>query len=919
MSALTNNDTGEPPLALFSSARWQKIRAQFELIVELAPESREVELVRIAAEDAELAADLRALLGSAPAQLLQAEVNTDQFIAASDAEPILTRVGPFRLLAAIGAGGMARVYLAEREHSDFVQRVALKLLDTASIRMAQFAARERRILAALTHPNITAFVDAGTQDGRAWIAMEYVQGEALLAHCNQQALTVRERVRLFDQICAAVAHAHAHLVVHRDLKPSNVLVDADGRAKLLDFGIAVILDDESTGTATRVFTPAYAAPEQLRGERVTTASDVYSLGLMLYELIVGKRLSTLERSAHEREWTPAELARAATTGDVANPATTPRDAKVLAQLLRGDLGRIIALALNPLPLQRYASVATLRVDLARWLEDRPLTIGRPDLLYVVRRFVQRHRIAVAAASFGLLAIFSLAATALWQARGKAQEAAVARAAQRQAEATSDFMNSVFLSADPYQGKGAQTTAVDLLAAARKRVDQELVNEPEVAAALLNQIGNVYVSLRNGEAAKETLTKALDYNARSVKPSIVLEGSIKARLAYQAYLPSQADVTARALADAVALLRSAGPEASGDLANALRMQANVLFDLPNEPVEKSVNLSTDDAVAVAREAMQIFEKLDASRAAEYLLSVQGLADMLVSLERFDEALAIIARGEAQHLAQYPDNTTMRGQLEGVRARALTGLKRFPEAERSMTAVIKASTTAFGLERSDTRYWRYRRVELLEEMGRLEAAQTEVQALIAIKAIGEEHVLAHSAHLITAARLSDARRDANAAAAAALAQSSACGEQGNAMFCAKAKLLSAEIAIRENRLEFARAALAEIANADATAQAEPILRRLNLLRARLARANHQFDAAKELLTALRSNRELSMDDSNLLDIEQGQLALATGDYVAAITLLTRARTDIAKTLTQPTPQLREIDAALARAQTARRSLR
>ena len=366
------NDAASAPspglTPLFSPARWQQLRSLLETLADASTEAREAELARIAADDAELAANLRELLaGPSDASTLHLGQLVERLMPRA-AEEMPARIGPFRLLARIGAGGMGRVYLAEREHADFVQRVALKLLDGDSARLAQLALRERRILAALTHPNITAFVDAGTQDGRAWLAMEYVQGETLIEHCRQRNLDARERVHLFDQVCAAVAHAHAQLVVHRDLKPSNVLVDAEGRAKLLDFGIALVLDDdEAAAPATRVFTPEYAAPEQLRGERVTTASDVYSLGLILYELVAGKRLSTLTRSTRDGEWTTAELARFATTRDAANrsAASVHPDTKTLSQLLRGDLGRIIAHALNPLPAQRYASVASLREDLER--------------------------------------------------------------------------------------------------------------------------------------------------------------------------------------------------------------------------------------------------------------------------------------------------------------------------------------------------------------------------------------------------------------------------------------------------------------------------------------------------------------------------------------------------------------------------
>ena len=211
-------------------------------------------------------------------------------------------------------GGMGSVYLAERQGIDFTQRVALKLLNATGPNVVRLIARERSILAALTHPNITAFIDAGSENGQAWLAMEYVNGELLLDHCDRLQLNTTERVRIFDQVCAAVAYAHSQLVVHRDLKPSNVLVTREGTVKLLDFGIATMLTaDQGEQPATRVFTPEYAAPEQLRGARATTATDVYALGLMLFELIVGRRLPTLMREGGGADWSTAELVHVANT------------------------------------------------------------------------------------------------------------------------------------------------------------------------------------------------------------------------------------------------------------------------------------------------------------------------------------------------------------------------------------------------------------------------------------------------------------------------------------------------------------------------------------------------------------------------------------------------------------------------------
>ncbi len=894
---MSDDATQPPPVAspLFHPERWQRMRALLDRLGDASAEEREAELARIADSDTDLAGNLRALL-TGTRDSATSQVVHNMMPAATEAMP--ARVGPFRLIERIGSGGMGTVYLAEREHADFVQRVALKLLDGGSARLAQLASRERRILAALTHPNITAFVDAGTQDGRAWLAMEYVQGEALIEHCHQRDLDVRARVRLFDQVCAAVAHAHTQLVVHRDLKPSNVLVDAEGRAKLLDFGIALVLDDGDTGApATRVFTLEYAAPEQLRGERVTTASDVYSLGLILYELVAGRRLSTLERT-RDSEWTTAELARFATGQDRVKNRSTPRqrDAKALSQMLRGDLGRIIAHAVNPLPAQRYASVASLREDLARWLDYRPLAIGRPGPIYVLRRFVRRYRAGVAAAVLGLAAIIGLAATALWQARAKTQEAAVARAALRQSEATRDFMSSVFLSADPNQGKGLQTTAGELLAVARARIDKELAQEPAVAAPLLMQIGNVYVTLGDKEAVIDAMSKALVYNARSAEPSTIIEGSAKARLAYQTYSGGQTDEALRGLAEAIALLRAAGPDAHPDLAIALRLQSNVLF------------AGGADAVAGITESVQLLEPLGRARASDYLLSVHILGDILASLERNDEALTVIDRGLAHPFSKAAEYARLRNGLQGVRARALTGLKRYAEAEPALAEVIAADGAAFGPEHFSPRYWRYRHAELLGSMGRLDDASAELQGLINVPASSDEHRLAPLAHLISAARIDEERRAANAAEGIAKGQAIACSSQGHPPFCAKARLLGAEVAIRQHRREAARAALDECAKDELIASSEPLARRLKILRARLARDSGELDAARALLDEAQSGTAPSPDETAVIDIERGYLALAAGDREAAVEALTRGRAHIAQTLTTLTPQVHEIDAAL-----------
>jgi serine/threonine-protein kinase len=497
--------TGNP---LFSAEHWSAVRHLLDTLSHLSPEHQARELERIAADDADLAASARALLDGMSATTTPSVQSVFERLLPAETMP--ASIGPFRLLERIGSGGMGVVYRAERSGADFTQRVAIKLLDGDAARMSRLAARERRILAALAHPNITAFIDAGNENGRAWLAMEYVDGEPLNQYCLHHSLDVRERVRLFDQVCAAVAHAHSQLVVHRDLKPSNVLVAADGSAKLLDFGIALVLDpsDEQT-PATRAFTPEYAAPEQLRGERATTATDVYGLGLMLYELVCGKRLPTLEHRGDDAGWTTAELARRAAPMAAADAqaASTPRgEAKALSRLLRGDLGRIIAHALAPKPTQRYASVALLREDLARWLDHRPLTLARPGLAYTVGRFVRRHRVGVAVAVLGLIAILGLSAAAVWQAHEKTLEAARARAQTARAEAIQQFLGSIIDQANPDRNGGKPITAHDLIEKGEQQVGS-FDRQPALQADVLSALGKAYIGVSDYARAKILLDQA----------------------------------------------------------------------------------------------------------------------------------------------------------------------------------------------------------------------------------------------------------------------------------------------------------------------------------------------------------------------------------------------------------------------------
>jgi len=326
------------------------------------------------------------------------------------------RLGPYRLVREIGRGGMGVVYEATRDDAEFERRVAIKLLPAtlASAALDERFRFERQVLAGLDHPNIARLFDAGSSDdGVLYLVMEFVDGQPIDAWCLSRQLTICQRVELSLAVCEAVAHAHRNLVVHRDLKPANILVNAQGQPKLLDFGIATLISEQGqsvgmTRTGQHSFTPEYASPEQVRGERVTTASDVYSLGVLLYTMLAARPPHALA------DLTPLEAMRAICEVDPPAPSSVapPND----QGLLRGDLDAIVLKALRKDPGGRYRSVFELDGDLRAWLDGRPVTAGPTSVGYRARKFVGRHRVSVAAAAAATLAILGGGGVAVWQAR-----------------------------------------------------------------------------------------------------------------------------------------------------------------------------------------------------------------------------------------------------------------------------------------------------------------------------------------------------------------------------------------------------------------------------------------------------------------------------------------------------------------------
>lgn len=523
--------TGYPPqrnLAL-DAARWAAVRALFEELADRPEADRVGRLTQTQAVDPELAAAVVQMLAAERAGADTEELSPDTgfrsaaLIADAVRPAAPTQIGQWRLINELGAGGMGTVYLAERDSQGVLQRAAVKLLrlgqgDAAARR--RFVA-EQRMLASLHHPNIAHLIEAGVDaGGQPYLALEYVDGVDLLRHAREQALDLGARIQLFRLVCVAVEHAHQQLIVHRDLKPGNILVTADGTVKLLDFGIGKLLSELDagaglTGTGVRMFTLGYGAPEQLRGEPVSTATDVYALGVVLYKLVTGHlpfevsshSVLDWERAMLTREPTPPSR-RAATDTNVA-----ARSPKFSLRGWQGDLDAIVMKALRREPAQRYPGVGALREDLSALLAQRPISARRGSRRYRLSKFLRRNAMGLSLSGVAGLSLLTGTAVALWQAAQARAERAQAQESARRAEATVEFLTNVFASADPGESEGRNPSARALLAAGVARLDTASDLDPATRATLFLAMARAYRGLGDG-ATQLQLTQQAQAQAQA---------------------------------------------------------------------------------------------------------------------------------------------------------------------------------------------------------------------------------------------------------------------------------------------------------------------------------------------------------------------------------------------------------------------
>jgi eukaryotic-like serine/threonine-protein kinase len=699
----------------------------FAVANELEGEARAAWLAELHRQDADLAREVEELLAAAPAGERLFDTPAWQRLppgAGEEAPQAPEQVGPYRIRREIGHGGMGRVFLAEQEEEEFRRTVALKIIERRPFMAEETVRRFRgevRILAGLDHPGIARFFDGGrAADGTWFLALEYVEGEDLLAFVRRRDLDLRARVELFLQVLDAVDFAHRRLVVHRDLKPGNVLVGADGRPKLLDFGISKIVDpdsaDEATRTELRAFTPAYASPEQLRGERVTIAADVYSLGVMLYEILAGQRpfalrtASGFDPAARERDPAPPSTAARQTS----SPSGDTRAATLVGwRDLAGDLDAITLKALRTEPESRYLSAAAFADDLRRWLRGEPVAARRGGRRYRLAKFVARHRTSVAFATLAALALAAGLAGTLVQSRRATRQAAIAREqrdfALRQlsrAEAINELNAFLLSDAAP---NGRPFTPGELLAQAERIVERGETGENRVE--LLIAIGRQYEVRDEHAKARRLLAEAYEQVRRSP------DSSTRAKAAC-------------ALAGALSK--------AGELPRAESLLQEGLSQLPEEPqfvLHRVFCLLRGGAIARDSDEGEIaVERVQAARlllresrqgsALMDLRTAMELAESFREAGRLREAKSAFGQAWARLTAMGRGETERAGTLLNNWALVLRGLGQPLAAERLFRRAVRISS-ADGTEASVSPVLLNNLARTLIDLGRLVEARDYVQ--------------------------------------------------------------------------------------------------------------------------------------------------------------------------------------------------
>jgi serine/threonine-protein kinase len=716
--------------------RLRRARELFDAAVDLPPPERRAFLEAQAGSEPELVAEVSALIAEAErtAPGLPSRLEEGLPPSRADAAALVgQRLGAYDVVRLEGLGGMGAVYEGRRADDQYHKRVAIKLVQGdlhSPPTLARFR-RERQILASLQHRNIATLLDGGVSpDGRPFLVMEYVEGEPITTWCDRRSLTVAQRIALFRQVCEAVRHAHRNLVIHRDLKPGNILVTPEGDVKLLDFGVAKLLGPDAeeemplTRGGARAFTPEYASPEQIRGETLTTASDVYSMGVVLYELLAGRRphVGGGSVAAIERAVLEAPIARpSAVVTDEAARRCGERGARHLRRRLAGELDSIVMLALRPEPELRWASAEALAEDLRRYLDGRPVAAQRGWRGYRFRKFLQRNRVPVAAGALVLIVLIGgIVATGI--------QADRARQEQARAERVSGFLTDLLESVRPMTG-GRDVPVSELLDAAAQRVATEMADQPEARAELEGVIGQSYLALGRFDEAERHLRKALDdqqrlHGARSEPALVALTWLGGVYLGRGDIAPADS-IVRRSLEIAQTL-----PSQSDSLV------ANLLEQLGSVAHGKGdVHL----AERAHRQALEIRRRVFGPRSDPVVTSTNNLAVALGEQGKWAEAESLHRVVLAIEKVSHPPPSTEVADAENALASVLDFQNKYDEAESLYADVLRLRGTLFGRDNPEYAFTLMNYAMFIFDRGRYTEAADLSRQLLALrgKTLPESH--------------------------------------------------------------------------------------------------------------------------------------------------------------------------------------
>ena len=717
--------------------RWQRLRALLDQAMDHDGAARLAFVDTLSAEDSELREDLLRLLIQhardeeessldpfavmAPLILGATEINAEE-------DRIGQQIGAYRLLRLIGSGGMGHVYLAERSTDNFAQRVALKVIrgEVATAAARERFERERQILARLVHPHIAPLYDGGqTPDGQPFYTMEYVDGLPITEYCNTRLDNVRARVKLLIDIAGALACAHQNLVVHRDIKPSNILVTAEGRAKLLDFGIAKPMgvgDAALTHAALGPMTPEYAAPEQFRNADVTVATDIYQFGVLCFRVLTGAlpyRADPSDSYAWSRavaEDEPLTLRRASTNNDAQTTSPAREQTRRTRHQLSDDLDAIVRKALQKSPAQRYGSMDAMSTDLQAFLDGRPVSARAAGPMYFAWRAIARWPYVSGAAFAAVIALIALVLIARHQTN-------VARHEATRANSVAKFLIEMFQVADPAVNRGEHLNANEILARGAARIDKDFADDTTQRAALQMVIGEVYSSLGDFPRARKPLEAAVS-SWRETDAQFELAQSLRA-LAYVDYRQGKAAAALPQLDEAIALLtsnttreyeelaqlhsyRAMVLQASADNVSALNEfktayayaeRAGVANKVRGASIQNNLGLLLRDlgdlpaAETTLRRSLQIYRRELGDDHFRSISTTQNLGLVLLDLNRLDEAQTLTdgaseriraVYGEAN--ADYATAMNTRGNVARRRGDSKRALEIYAKSEEAFRASL-----------------------------------------------------------------------------------------------------------------------------------------------------------------------------------------------------------------------------------------